>query len=207
MHDPFQTFSPLGAYSGMTGALGMNPATLNPLAGGISPFGQQAGIGYGGLIPHLQQQQLQQHLQQQLQQHLLQQQLQQHLQQMQLAAILGQSNPQTLGWQNPLSAIGLLQNPLISQGLQNPLLNPILAQHYQQQYPHIGGVSPFGQIGSPFGQIGSPFGQTGYPLAPQTWIGPQGAGFGGSLMQGNPLLSHLAGRGFQGHGMSPWSGF
>ena len=200
MHDPFQTFSPLGAYPGMTGALGMNPATLNPLAGGISPFGQQTGIGYGGLIPHLQQQQLQQHLQQQLQQHLLQQQLQQHLQQMQLAAILGQSNPQTLGWQNPLAAIGQLQNPLISQGLQNPLLNPILAQHYQQQYPLLGGVSPFSQIGSPFAQ-------TGYPLAPQTWIGQQGAGFGGPLMQGNPSFSHLGGRGLQGHGISPWSGF
>ena len=173
MHDPFQTYSMLGAYPGTTAALGLNPAALNPLAGGISPFGQQSGIGLGGLIPQqLQQQQLQQ---QQLQQHLLQQHLLQHLQQqqLQLAAILA----------------------------QNPLLNPILAQHYQQQqYPQIG----YGGV-SPFSQVGSPFGQTGYPLAPQSWIGQQGVGspFG----QGHPLLSQLGGRGIQGHGFSPWSGF
>jgi|SRR5579871_1126092 len=187
-HDPFQTYSMLGAYP-TTAAPGLNPG-LNPITAGISPFGQQGGIGYGGMIPQqLQQQQLQQQL------------VQQQLQQLQLAAILAQAtNPQGFGaggWQNPLTAISLLQNPLMSQGLHNPLLNPILAQHYQQQYPQIG----FGG-GSPFGQTGSPFGQTGYPLAPQSWIGQQG-GFGG----GYPMLSHLAGRGVQGHGLSPWSGF
>ena len=207
MHDPFQTYSMLGAYPGFTSALGVNPAALNPLAGGISPFGQQQGIqGYGGVNPQqLQQQQLQQQLQQ-----LQQQQLQQHLlqQQLQLAAILAQAtNPQlagVTGWNNPLATIGLQQNPLISQVLQNPLLNPILAQHYQQQqqYPQIGLGG-----GSPFGQIGSPFGQTGYPLAPQSWIGQQGLGVGSPFGQGHPLLSQLGGRGVQGHGMSPWSGF
>jgi hypothetical protein len=77
-----------------------------------------------------------------------------------------------------------------------------VAQYYQSQYPQSG----YGNV-SPFGQMGSPFGQTGYPLAPQSWIGQQGIGGGSPFGQGNPLLSQLAGRGFQGHGVSPWSGF
>lgn len=208
MHDPFQTYSMLSAYPGTTAALG-----LNPLAGGISPFGQP---GIGGLIPQLQQQHLQQQLQQHLQQQILQQQILQ--QQLQLAAILGQhvGNPQMLGishlggLHNPLATLGL-QNPLfqnpLAQILQNPLVNPVLAQHYQSQFPQIGyGGSPFGQVGSQLGQTGSPFGQIGYPLAPQSWIGQPGLGGGSPFVQGHPLLSQLAGRGIQGYGFSPWSG-
>ena len=191
MHDPFQTYSTLGAYPGTMGASGVNPM----LGGGISQFGQQPGFqGYGGQIQHPLQQQLQQ---QQLQQQLVQQQLVQ--QQLHLAAILAQAaNPQlsaVTGWHNPLATIALLQNPL---------LNPVLAQHYQQQqqqYPQLG----YG--GSPFGQIGSPFGQTGYPLAPQSWVGQQGFGGGSPFGLGQGLLPQLGGRGFQGHGISPWSGF
>ena len=61
------------------------------------------------------------------------------------------------------------------------------------------GVTQFGQ--------GSPFGQIGYPLAPQSWIGPQSVAGGTPFGQTNPLLSQLTGRGFQGHGISPWSAF
>jgi len=192
MHDPFQTHSMWGGYPGVTA--GLNPMMLNPLTAG-SPYGQPFGApgipGYGGIHP----------------QQLQQQHLHQQLQQLQLAALLtsqagipqlfGQS-PFTSGWQNPLLS---QQNPLLSQSLQNPLLNPILAQYYQSQYPQAG----YGNV-SPFGQTGSPFGQTGYPLAPQSWIGQQGLG-GSPFGQGHPLLSQLVGRGFQGHGISPWSGF
>jgi hypothetical protein len=202
MHDPFQNYATLGAYSGIP----------SPLGGGISPFGQPQGlqgIGYGGVNPH----------------------------QLQLAALLAaqQGTPQSgglnAGWQNPLASIGLqnpvvmqalqnplvlqalqnpfvlqaLQNPLVHQGLQNPLLNPIVAQYYQSQYPQMGtgGQQPFGQSGSPFGQTGSPFGQ----LAPQSWIGQQGFGGGSPFGYSHPLLSQWGGRGIQGHGMSPWSGY
>jgi hypothetical protein len=217
MHDPFQTHSMWGAYPGTTGG---NPLAINPLIAGIS--GQQIGnpgiFGYGGIHP----QQLQQLQQQQQLQQL--QQLQQHVQQLQLAALLasqtggqqwGGQSPFMTGLQNPLSAIGLhnplpyQQNPFLSQHLlQNPLLNPIVQQYYQsQQYPQIG----YGSV-SPFGQVGSPFGQAGYPLAPQSWIGQQGLGGASPFGQGHPLLSQLVGsplvgRGFQGHGVSPWSAF
>lgn len=193
MHDPFQSYSTLGANPGITGALGLNPLGFGQL-GGFSPFGQQfgqqQGMGQGGIHP----QQLQQQLQHQLQQQLLQHQLQQ----LQLATLLAQTNPHVLGlsqfaggWHNPIASIGLqnpvlsqiLQNPYASQILQNPLvsqqlLNPLAAQYYPQQYPQIGlgGQSPFGQIGSPYGQIGSPFGQSLHSLAPQSWIGQQGLG-------------------------------
>ncbi|HEY1242084.1 MAG TPA: hypothetical protein VGF16_16085 [Bryobacteraceae bacterium] len=211
MHDPFQTYATLGAYSGVT-----NPLQL--LTGGISPFAQQQGIGgYGGIHP--QQLQLatmlahatnpqilgltgglqnpigsigqQNPAVQALQHQLVQQSLQNQLVQQAL--------------QNPLIS-QVLQNPLVSQSLQNPLLNPIVSQYYQSQYPQIGigGQSPFGQTGSPFGQTGSPFGQ----LAPQSWIGQQGFGGGSPFGYGHPLLSQWGGgRGIQGHGITPWSGF
>lgn len=230
MHDPFQTHSLWGGYPGITG--GLNPLALNPLSTGISGFGQHLGAqgipGYGGIHP--------QHLQQLQQLHQQAQQLQlasllgsQGIVPQGLGVsplMTGLHNPMmTMGWQNPLTAIALQnpfaaialqnplaaiglqnpilsqQNPLYSQGLQNPLLNPILAQYYQSQYPQIGygGVTQFGQ--------GSPFGQIGYPLAPQSWIGPQGVAGGTPFGQTNPLLSQLTGRGFQGHGISPWSAF
>ena len=217
MHDPFQTYATLGAYSGVT-----NP--LQQLTGGISPFGQQ-GIGdYGGIHP------------QQLQ-----------LATLLAHATNPQLLGQTGGWQNPMTSIGqqnplvqalqhqliqqslqnqlmqqalqnplvsqVLQNPLLSQSLQNPLLNPMVSQYYQSQYPQIGigGQSPFGQSGSPFGQSGSAFGQSGSPfgqLAPQSWIGQQGFGSGSPFGYGHPLLSQWGGgRGIQGHGITPWAGF
>ena len=105
--------------------------------------------------------------------------------------------------QHPLQH--LVQNPLLAlAALQNPLLNPILAQQYL--YPQIASQYGYGQqTGQPFGQSISPVAQanpllqqqTGYPLAPQTWIGQQGLGGG--------MFSHLGGRGLQG--ISPWGGF
>src|SRR5436190_7319901 len=137
MHDPFQTYATLGSYYG-------------------TPQGQSY-LGQGLINP-----------QQQLQQQLQQQQLQQQLQQLQLASALAASqafNPQLQGLspltsvfqnpvlaQNPLLLAALVNNPLISAGLNPAAIG--LAQHYGQQshspYPQIG------QIGSPFGQIGSP---------------------------------------------------
>lgn len=196
-HDPFQTYS------------GINPlATLNPW----TVAALQAGVPYG-VAPHLGQQQGIPmfggvHPQQQLQAMLASQ----MLHPLALAAI-GAGWQHQLGGQQPF---GGQHNPLLT--MQNPLLNPILAQQYYsslyQQPTHIGSpggqfgspfgqTSPFGQIGSPFGQIGSPFAQTGYPLAPQTWIGQ--TGLGGGYGQ-NPLLASLAGRG-HGQGPSPWGGF
>lgn len=195
-HDPFQTYAMLSANPGMASALGLNPASLNPFAGGISPYIQQQGQpgipGYSGVIPHPLQQ------------------LQQ-LQQLQLAALVasqtvnpyGLTSPFAAGWQNPMSSFGLQQNPFHSQGLQNPLWNPTLAQHYPSQYPQASyGVSPFGPIGVPFGQVG----QAGYPLGPQTWIGPQSHA-GSSGGQTHPMFSPWGSRGFPGHGISPWTGF
>jgi hypothetical protein len=199
-HDPFQTYS------------GINPlATLNPWT---VAAGMQTGVPYG-VTPHLGQQQSAPmfggiHPQQQLQAILASQ----MLHPLALAAIAG-------GWQHQMGggpqAFGGQHNPMLT--MQNPLLNPILAQQYYsslyQQPTHTGspfgqfgspfgqGGSPFGQGGSPFGQIGSPFGQTGYPLAPQTWIGQ--TGLGGGYGQ-NPLLASLIGRGY-GQGSLPWGGF
>jgi hypothetical protein len=227
-----------GAFPGTTNPFGLpstalqsafNPAAFNPLiglaqAGAISPFGQQGNIGvpnYGAIAQQLQQQQQQQQLQQLAailaQQGLVQQGLAQQGfgqqgfgqqgwgQQGMVPQQIGIS-PQVNPWQNQFIA----QNPLVA-ALQNPLLNPILAQQLalqavSQQYaqPQLGqtqygqlqqyGQPQFGQtwpVHTQFGQIGSPFGQTpygqagmqtGYPLAPQSWVGQAG-------------LSQLAGRG------------
>jgi hypothetical protein len=188
MHDPFQTYSQLGAHPAMAGALGLNPL-INPITAGISSLGpQQVSPVFGGHIP----QQL--HPLQQLQQ----------LQQLAAVMAAAQASPQpglsplAMGWHNPWTSIAL-QHPLLAQSLYNPLINPVLAQqYYQSQYPQIGyaGLSPFGQAGSPFGQ-------TGYPLAPQSWVGQQGSS--GVFGQGHPLQTPFAGRGFQGYGFSPWS--
>ena len=194
MHDPFQTYATLGAYSGVT-----NP--LQQLTGGISPFGQQQqGIGgYGGIHP--QQLQLATMLA--------------HASNPQLLGLTGgiqnplaslvQQNPVVQALQHQLVQQSL-QNQLVQQALQNPMLNPFVSQYYQSQYPQsgLGGQSPFGQIGSPFGQTGSPFGQ----LAPQSWIGQQGFGGGSPFVYGHPLMSQWGGgRGIQGYGTTPWAGF
>lgn len=149
----------LGAYSGamspfhspLAAALqtAINPTAGNPFGGvaqswGASPYTQSPFTqqGYGG-IPNYAAIAQQQQLQQQLQ----------HLQQLQALASLISSqgaNPQMYGGAQP----NVLHNPLIAGGLQNPLLNPILAQQLAMQQQN-------------------PFAQTGFPLAPQSWVGQQ----------------------------------
>lgn len=86
-------------------------------------------------------------------------------------------SPLTAGFQNP----AFITNPTLTGGLQQPVLNPLLAlaaaavaqqlamQQQQQQSPNwqMGQPGlPFGQAGYPqlpFGQGGSVFGQIGYP--------------------------------------------
>jgi hypothetical protein len=188
MHDPFQTYSSLmGLYQ--------NPYAINPLTamgiqqgmgGGWGQQPQQSGFpGYGGLggSPF----------------HPWQ--IAQQPQQL-YGSPQGQQNPYFGGGQHPLQH--LAQHPLLALALQNPLLNPVLAQQFQSWYPQIAaqygygaqGGQPFGQGISPQSQVGNPLLQTGYPLAPQTWIGQQGLG---------GIFSQLGGRGLQG--MSPWGGF
>jgi hypothetical protein len=74
-----------------------------------------------------------------------------------------------------------LHNPLISNGVQNQSLNPILGAPQLGWQQH----SPFQQNASPFGQ------QNLFPLAPQSWVGQQGFG------QVHPLLQQLNTRQFQ----------
>jgi hypothetical protein len=194
-NDLLQNQLSLGAYSGAMNpftspyAGSIQPAInplANPFAGvtqSISPFVQQA---YGGVPNYAAIAQ-----QQQLQQQQLQQQLQQQVQEIQrlqtLASILASqgANPQMLGlsqqnnpyqnqpfqnqpFQNQLwqtQQPNLLPNPLIAASLQNPLINPVLAQQLAQQQ--------------------NPFAQTAFPLAPQSWVG----------QQFNPHHHQLAGRG------------
>lgn len=197
-HDPYQTFAGYGQYPGQTTPFGspynQQQNLMNPTQGfqgaGIPQTGQPGypGItGYGGIHP----QQLQQLQQQQLQQ-------------LQLAALAQQGGiPQFGGLsphiatQHPLLA-AILQNPQVLAQLQNPLLNPLLAQ---SAYP---GANPYGgQQHSPYQQFGQ-FGQQQLPpqtllgqnLLGQSWLG-QPSPYGG----GAPF-----GRGFQS-GMSPWAGF
>ena len=218
-HDPFQTLSMLGAYSGAATPFGtpyagaqipsINPAAIHPLAAtlgisspfagaGVSQFGQWGYPGaqpYGGINP----QQLQQ--QQQLAQALLAQTLNPQLQ--------GQSpanwqNPQQGIQHNPLLQNPVLQNPYVAAAvMQNPLVqavlqNPQLAQHLALQ-----------QIQSQFAQTGSPYGQIGGGLAPQSWVG-QGASYAGGQPFGqvHPLIAQqLAARALHATGISPWAGF
>jgi hypothetical protein len=121
MHDPFQTFSTVGTYPGMTtpsnfpytALQALNPAAFHPLSAilglsalnpgaGITQMGQPIGMPYN-IAAH----------------------------QLQTAAILAAQagNPQLFGlspWQtglhNPLQA-ALLANPLIAAALQNPFIN------------------------------------------------------------------------------------
>jgi len=192
-YDPFQTSSVMGAYPGASNpfqvpyatGLGMNPAaTMNPTMNPLALAFQGAG-GFG-VNP----------------------------QQLQLAQILAARTAaaQLLGpspWaHNPYATAALLQHPLLGAGLENPLLNPLLAhsQFGGQPHlfnPHIGqGVSQFGQFGSPYGQIP--------PLAPQSWVGQPGfgqTGFIGSqgISQYHPLAAQLGGRGFCGVDSIPGS--
>jgi hypothetical protein len=129
MHDPFQSYSPLGTYPGVTNPFQspyqtlQNPlAAYNPIAAmGISPFAQ------GGISP-------------------------QHWQLASLAAqqaaiqqLHGSPWQNPYGYQNPL-----FQNPL----LQNPLLQAILTQ--QNPYAHAGLQQQWGQIQPQMGPYGNP---------------------------------------------------
>jgi len=111
-----------------------------------------------------------------------------------------------------LASRGVLPQPQASPftpfgaGLENPLLNPILAQLVS----HLGQAgSPYGQIGSPFGQTGSPFGQVTPGLAPQSWVGQQGIhGSGPNLAQILPLIAQqVAARSWPNAGLNPWAMF
>ena len=167
-HDPFQTYAMLGAYSGV-------PT--------LQPFTQQNyGQFPGAYNPFAIQQQLQ-HLSAILA-------AQTNPQWQGLGAFPGQHNPFGGMQQTPFAGLqqnpftALQQNPLIAATLQNPLLNPLVAQIFGQH------LQP-GNIG------GTPYGQSGYPLAPQSWIGQGGLG------QIQPLYQQLlAQRGLTGG--SPW---
>lgn len=155
-NDLLQSQLSLGAYSGAMNPYTASLQTANPFAGvaqswAVSPFSQQGygQQGYGGIPNYLaQQQQLQQQLQQL-------QQLQQIQQLQALASILSSqgANPLMLGQINPW------QMQLQPNVLQNPLLNPILAQQ-------------LAQLQNPFAQQ-NPFTQSPFQLAPQSWVGPQ----------------------------------
>jgi hypothetical protein len=178
-HDPFQNYQPTGAYPGGATPFG-SPYTafqspFNPMAQTGQPFAN-SGFGgngtypqqpHGGGIPG--------------QQGLLQQ-----LLALNALAASQQNLPQNPLLQHPL-AQGLWQNPLLAAGLQNPLLNPMLAyQGWPQQQ------QPFN-----------------YPPAPQSLIGAGGVGqpFGGQPFgQINPL-AQLALRQAAGYGMSPFAGY
>ena len=207
-YDPYQIHSAMGAFPGATTPFqspytALNPlAVFNPLAAAYPP------IAGGGINP------------QQLQQ------------QLQLAQILAARAglPQLLAaspWTsfvNPLLAAAVLQNPLAATGLENPFVNPLvhpLAAHSQvgtQPYPfypqivqiptQYGQIPPqFGQIPTQFGQIQPQFGQIGPMLAPQSWVGQHGLYGNPALGPVHPLVSQLAGRGFHGAGISPWTGY
>src|SRR6266850_2173158 len=162
-YDPYQTHSALGAYPGLATPfqsphlfqspyMPLNPvAAFNPLAAAYPPI--------AGILPQL------------------------HLAQILAArAAVPQltASPWTSGLNHPLLAAAVLQNPHIAATLENPLLNPILAQTQfgAQPYPfnpYLGQTAPqlgspygqippqLGQIGSPYGQITPQFGQLGSP--------------------------------------------
>jgi len=142
-----------------------------------------------------------------------------------LASLYGGIHPLQLQAIAAQAAIQQLQNPLLAQLYQNPLLGAGIGQHHPLlalQNPLLNpmsSLSPFGQLNpyqsllqqspyqqSPYQQ--SPYQQSPYQqsplqqispfsqLQPQSWVGqPYGAV--------NPLLQQFAQRG-QG-GMNPWS--
>jgi hypothetical protein len=190
-HDPFQSYAMLGAYPGVPTFLPFSGQNYGPFAGGLNPQAayqqlqqlQLASLLAGQVNPQWQGGQLQgQHNPfGGFQQNPLAG-LQQPFGGILQNPLAGLQQPFGGIQQNPLAA---LQNPLIAATLQNPLLNPLVAQtlgaHLQQ-----------GGIGT------SPFGQTGYPLAPQSWIGQAG-----QTGQIHPLYQQLlAQRGLTG--INPW---
>ncbi len=225
-HDPMQTLATLGAYQGVATPYGL-PQTafqttgINPLLQGYSQLGQQGygAVPYGGINPQQQQQ-----YNPWQQNPYLQHQLGIGIQNPLVAA--GLQNP--LLQQNPF----VQQNPLLQNPLVNPIQAQIHAQIVAQQVAQQLaaqqvaqqlaaqqvaqqlaqqqqlGLQPYGVhvpgMISPVGHLGAQFGQSGFPLAPQTWVG-QGAQFGGGIGYGQVHpLAHLAGRGLQAGGFSPW---
>ena len=181
MHDPFQSYSMLGAYPGITAPTslpysplqGFGPPQIHPAAILAAQAANPLGISHP----------------------LLQNPLQAAVLANPLIAAALQNPFLTAGIQNPLLGFGQ-HNPFQTAGYGNPILasgfgNPILGsiQHllnqamhnpwasglpgYQQQSPY----SPYGHIGAQFGQSGL-YGQAGYPLAPQTWVGQLGQAYG-----------------------------
>lgn len=188
-HDPFQAYQTLGAFGGGVTPYGLPYAGIHPSALAMQQLTNPGIGGYG-------------HYPQQLQ-GFPQQQSQGYPQQLQ--GVAGQQGPwQQFQGYNPLAALQNplqhhqlshlgLQNPMLTAGLQNPLLNPILAyQAWQQQQ------TPFT-----------------YPLAPQSFIGAPGMGqpgigqpwpgIGQPFGQINPL-AQLALR-QSGLGLSPFAGY
>jgi hypothetical protein len=179
-HDPYQAYSTLGAY-----ATGGNPFGL-PYSQGFNP-----GLG----VTHPQQLQ-----QQQLQQQLLQQQLQ-------IAQALATQAAIQQQLQNPLLTANIMQNPYAAAVLQNPLLNPILAQVGMQSHPlhpqigQFGGLQPQSWVGQGGLGVGQQFGPQQF--GPQQ-IGPQqfGPQQFGTL---HPLIAaQLGARTGQNPGINPW---
>jgi hypothetical protein len=183
MHDPFQSYQTLGAYSGGVSPFGLPYAATQipgfyqgiPQIPGLNPFA--AGLQN----PLLQNPMLQNPM---FQNPLLQNPL--------LQNPLLQQHPQAqTQW----------QNPLLTAGLQNPLYHGLP----QQQF----GL-PQQQFGYPQQQFGYPQQQSGYPLAPQTQIGAGQFGggqfgIGQGVPQINPLALQLAVRSLIASGISPWA--
>lgn len=165
MHDPFQSYQTLGAFSGAGTPFGL------PYGGQMTSAFGNPGIGAYGIHPqHLQQLQQMQQIQQL--QHLQQLQQLQNLQQLQLLQQL-QGQGQIPGLHNPFSQFGGMQNPW-QQHAGAGLYNPILAQ----QNPWMNPQSQNPLQGYQAWQQQQPYGN---PLAPQSLIG------GGTPYGGNPL--------------------
>ena len=203
-HDPFQAYQTLGAFGGGVTPYGLPYAGIHPSAFAMQPLANPGIGGYGHYPQQLQgfPQQQSQGYPQQLQ-GFPQQQSQGYPQQLQ--GVAGQQGPwhQFQGWnplaaalQNPIQHHQLshiaLQNPMLTAGLQNPLLNPILAYQawQQQQTPFTYPLAPQSFLGGP--GMGQPYGQ---PLP----------GIGQPYGQINPL-AQLALR-QSGLGLSPFAGY
>jgi hypothetical protein len=192
-YDPYQTYSPVGAYPGITGPInfpygtgqtGQNApaATLSPLAAAAlgltaniqnqnaglgqnnQPFFGAAGNQQVGISP----------------------------QQLQLAAAILASQgiiPQ-LQNQSPYGNGSIAQQ--WAAGLQNPQFNAGAGPQYgyPQQQHHHQGQGPQSQLGSPYGQVGQQQFGVGYQNNPN-----QGSPFQNNQFQSNPLQ----GNAFQGN--------
>ncbi|HTA43064.1 MAG TPA: hypothetical protein VK789_11495 [Bryobacteraceae bacterium] len=185
MHDPFQTYATLGAYSGIGNPF-QNPFSsmqFNPTQAWNPLTAYQQQPGYGGINPQTA-----------------------HLQNPLLQAGL-QHN---IGY-NPilqqLAAYQLAQHIVAQQVAAQQVAAQQLAAQQGGLFPQVGqiGFGGQGQGLSPYGQFGSPFGQIGTQLAPQSWVGQAGQlGIG----QNNPLLlAQLTARALQAQGINPGVGF